>query len=158
EDPAIRDSGKVLGTSSASTSETLCELARQHMQAERTLDAQLCCEQALAADPHCADAMHLMGRLALRAEQVDHAIHWFTRAVEQEEKPRYLLDLGQAARQQGRFEDALRAFDRAAELDIASAEAWKPFAQLLADLGRRHEAAMAFQQVLKLDPGDADAT
>jgi tetratricopeptide (TPR) repeat protein len=43
------------------------------------------------------------------------------------------------------------------ELDVDSAEAWKPLAQILADLNRHHEAALSFQHVLKLDPSDADA-
>jgi len=53
------------------TPAALCELGRRHLEAGRTLDAQLCCQQALATDPGSADAMHLMGLLSLRAEQAD---------------------------------------------------------------------------------------
>ena len=144
-------------SSAAMTPAALCELGHHHLEAGRTLDAQLCCRQALAIDPSFADALYLMGLLAQNAEQFDHAIVWFSRAIEQEEKPRFLLSLGHALKRHGRLEDAFKVFDRAVELDIDSAEAWKPLAQFLADLNRRDEAALAFQHALKLDPQDADA-
>jgi tetratricopeptide (TPR) repeat protein len=40
---------------------------------------------------------------------------------------------------------------------VDSSAAWKPLAQLLADLGRFQEASLSFQHVLKLDPTDAEA-
>src|SRR6185437_8755170 len=139
------------------TPAALCELGRRHLEAGRTLDAQLCCQQALATDPGFADAMHLMGLLSLRAEQADHAIEWFARAVQCDQKPAYLLSLGHTLRRQGRLEEAFRALDKAVEIDIESPAAWKALAQLLARLDRRDEAALSFQHVLKLDPEDADA-
>jgi len=144
-------------SSAATTPAALCELGHRHFAEGRTLDAQLCCQEALAIDPNFADALYLMGLLAQKAAQLDHAIAWFSRAVQQGEKPRYLLSLGHALKHLGRLEEAFKAFDRAVELDIESAEAWKPLAQMLADLNRRDEAALAFQHVLKLDPQDADA-
>jgi tetratricopeptide (TPR) repeat protein len=135
----------------------LCELGHRHLKAGRTLDAQLCCRQALAMDSGFAEALHLMGLLSLHTEQADHAIEWFNRAVQHEEKPAYLLSLGNALRQQGRLEEAFRPLDRAVETDIESPEAWKALAGLLADLNRHNEATLSFQHVLKLDPRDGDA-
>ena len=108
-------------------------------------------------DAGFAGALHLMGLLSLRTEQADHAIEWFNRAVQREEKPVYLLSLGNTLRRQGRLEEAFRPLDRAVEIDIESAEAWKALAGLLADLNRHNEATLSFQHVLKLDPGDGDA-
>ncbi len=139
------------------TPAALCDLGHQHLKAGRILDAQMCCEQALAADGNCADAMHLMGLLSLQADQSDHAVEWFARAVRHDEKPAYLLSLGNTFKHQRRLDDAFRTLDRAVEIDIDSPLAWKALAQLLADLNRREEAALAFQHVLKLDPDDADA-
>ncbi|HTC99624.1 MAG TPA: tetratricopeptide repeat protein [Bradyrhizobium sp.] len=68
-----------------------------------------------------------------------------------------LVGLGTELKQQGRIEEAFRALDRAAALDVESAAAWKPLAQLYADIGRLQEASLSFQHVLKLDPSDADA-
>jgi tetratricopeptide (TPR) repeat protein len=155
-----RAAGKRQRTASgtgARTPAALCELAHRHLQAGRTLDAQICCQQALATDSGFADALHLMGLLALRAEQPDHAIEWFSRAVQHDQRPAYLLSLGNTLRRQGRLEEAFRPLDRAVEIDIESAEAWKALARLLADLNRHHEATLSFQHVLKLDPRDGDA-
>jgi tetratricopeptide (TPR) repeat protein len=155
-----RDAGQDLKTASgvaANTPAELCELGFRHLQSGEMLDAQLCCQQALSIDANFADALHLMGLLSLRADQADHAVEWLARAVSEVPKPRFLVDLGHAQRKLGRLEEAFKAFDRAVELDIDLAEAWKGLAQILADLNRHQEAALSFQHVLKLDPSDADA-
>ena len=69
-------------------------------------------------DSGFADALHLMGQLSLRTEQADHAIEWFSRAVQRDPKPAYLLSLGNTLRRQGRLEEAFRPLDRAVEIDI----------------------------------------
>jgi Tfp pilus assembly protein PilF/ADP-heptose:LPS heptosyltransferase len=68
-----------------------------------------------------------------------------------------LLDRGHALKAEGRIEESFNAFNKAVELDIDSAAAWKALAEILADLNRHHEAGLSFQHVLKLDPADADA-
>jgi tetratricopeptide (TPR) repeat protein len=141
----------------AKTAVALCELGHRHLEAGCILDAQMCCQQALAADATCAEAMHLMGLLSLHANQADHAIEWFARAVRHDEKSAHLLSLGNLLKHQRRLDDAFRALNRAVEIDIDSPQAWKALAQLLAELNRREEATLAFQHVLKLDPEDADA-
>src|SRR6516165_8938835 len=59
----------------------LCAAGFRHFEAERALDAQLCCREALAIDPHHADTMHLMGLLSLQAAQYDLALEWLSRAI-----------------------------------------------------------------------------
>ena len=98
-----------------------------------------------------------MGLLSLHAEQSDHAVEWFSRAIRIDAKPRYLVSLGHALKRQGRLEEAVRVFNKAVELDLDSAEAWKSLAQILADFKRQDEAIRAFQHVFKLDSTDADA-
>lgn len=70
---AAQASKKTAG-SGASTAAALYELAHRHMQAGCPLDAQLCCQQALAIDSDHAETLHLMGLLCLQARQYDHAI------------------------------------------------------------------------------------
>jgi Tfp pilus assembly protein PilF len=66
---------------SAGSPATLSQAGMQHLQAGRQLDAQLCCQQALAIDPNHADTLHLMGLLSLQAEQSDLAVEWIAHAV-----------------------------------------------------------------------------
>src|SRR5579859_3988152 len=148
---------KTAPSTEATTPAALCELARQHLQAGRNLDAQLYCQQALTTDSHFAEALYLMGLLSLRAEQADHAIEWFTRAIRQDPKPGYLIGLGAGLKRQGRLEEAFKTIEQAVRLDTDSPDAWKALGQCLADLKRYAEAALAFREALARDPCDADA-
>ena len=94
------------------------------MQAGRHLEAQLCCRNALAADPNHRDSLHLMGMLCLRAQQYDHAIEWIARANQQDVKSDYLFGLATALEQQGLYQEALKAYDRAVQLRPDDAELW----------------------------------
>jgi tetratricopeptide (TPR) repeat protein len=133
------------------------EAGLAHMQAGRYLDAQLCCQQALAGDPHHADALHLMGLLSLHAKHYDHAVEWIARAVRQEPKPNYVASLGTALQRQGRREEALKAYDKAVQLKPDDAELWRCLGNILLELERFDHALPSFQQVLKLNPRHQDA-
>ena len=52
----------------------LCEAGLRHMRAGQYLEAQVCCQQALAIDPDHTDTLHLMGLLSVQTRQYDHAI------------------------------------------------------------------------------------
>jgi tetratricopeptide (TPR) repeat protein/ADP-heptose:LPS heptosyltransferase len=132
----------------------LCEEGAAHLRAGRLLDAQMRCEQALAADPAHADSLHLMGLLSLQSRQYDHAVEWISRAIQQNPKPGYLVSLGTTLRQQGRHDEALQVYDKAIQLKPDDANLWKKLGEALIDLGRRPDALLAFQQALKLDPHD----
>jgi tetratricopeptide (TPR) repeat protein len=134
------------------TTASLYEAGLAHMAAGRFLDAQVCCQQALAADSNNPDALHLMGLLAFQAGQLDHAIAWIGRAIRQNPKPDYLANLGSALRQAGRLEEALQVFDKAIQLKPDDPLLWCRLAGILAALGRNAEALLGYQHALKLDP------
>jgi tetratricopeptide (TPR) repeat protein len=139
--------------SDAGTPAALYQAGLGHLRAGRILDAQLCCQQALALDSAHADTLHLMGLLCLAAKQHDHALQWISRAIQQDPKPEYLTSLGTALRQQGRYEEALKAFDKAVQLKPEAAELWNNLGDALVDLGRPADALLGFQHALKLAPG-----
>jgi tetratricopeptide (TPR) repeat protein len=127
------------------------------MRAERYLDAQVYCQQALALDSKHADALHLMGLLSLHATQYDHAVEWISRAITQDPRPEFLFTLGTALRQQKRYEEALKVFDKAVQLKPDKAELWTGLGRALVDLDRRAEALLSFQHALTLNPRNWDA-
>jgi tetratricopeptide (TPR) repeat protein len=127
------------------------------MQAGRHLDAQLCCEQALAIDPHHVESLHLMGLLSLQARQYDHAIAWVARANRQAPKAQHLVSLGIAFTQQGLHGEALKAFEAAAKTIPGDIEAWLHLGNALETLARPAEALTSYQHALKLDPRHAGA-
>ena len=137
---------------SATTPAALCEAGVQHLSAGRHLDAQICCEKALALDPGHADTLHLTGLLCLQAGQYDHAIEWVSRAIRQQPKTDYLASLGTALLRLGRREEALATFDKAVQLDPSNANLWKNFGDVLAEMARLPEAVLTYQHALKLDP------
>jgi tetratricopeptide (TPR) repeat protein len=136
----------------ASTPAALYEAGLGHMQAARHLDAQLCCQQALAADANHADSLHLMGLLCLQAQQYDHAVAWIARAIRQDPKAAYLSSLGVTLQHQGRYEDALNTFDKAIQLKPDDAELWTKLGSVLTELQRLDDAVLGYQQALKLNP------
>jgi tetratricopeptide (TPR) repeat protein len=142
----------------ASTPDDLREAGLGHLQAGRYLDAQICCQRALALDAGHTDTLHLMGLLHLQDEQYDFAIEWIARAIRQgSPKPVYLWSLGAALQKQGRYEEALKAFDKAVQLKPDDAELWRNLGEVLIDLDRPDEAILGFQHALTLNPRHWDA-
>jgi tetratricopeptide (TPR) repeat protein len=131
-------------------------MGRRQMQAGRSLDAQLCCRQALALEPNHVDTLHLMGLLSLQAKQYDHAIAWIARANLQDRKADYLCSLGIALEQQGLHSEALKAFDRGVKVKPDDAELWAALGNAHARLGHQAEALLSCQRVAKLNPPNPD--
>jgi tetratricopeptide (TPR) repeat protein len=142
----------------AGTPAALYEAGLGHMQAARHLDAQICCQQALAADANHADSLHLMGLLCLQAQQYDHAVEWIARAIRQSPKAAYLSSLGVTLQRQGRHEEALNTFDKAIQLKPDDAELWTKLGSVLTELQRLDDAILGYQQALKLNPRHWNAT
>ncbi len=147
------DSGPGQPGSDASAS---YEQGLQYLRAGRHLEAQVCCQRALALEPDHPDFLHLAGLLAYEAGGNDDAMEWFSRAIGKEAKPEYLTSLGAVLQRMRRFEEALQAFDRAVQLRPDAAN-WKNLANQLFDLQRMDEALRAYRGVLERDPRDWDA-
>jgi tetratricopeptide (TPR) repeat protein len=138
-------------SSSATTPDALYEAGLRHLRAERYLDAQICCRQALAIASGHAGTLHLMGLLSLQAKQFDHAVEWLAGAIRQDPKPEYLLSLGTALRHLGRREEALKAIDKAVQLKPEDPDLWKSLGDVLVELERPADALLSFQHALKLN-------
>jgi tetratricopeptide (TPR) repeat protein len=134
------------------TPAVLHEAGLKHLMEGRPLEAQVCCQQALAIQHDHADALHLMGLLSLQGGQHDHAVEWLTRAIRQDPRTDYLTTLGIALKQMGRLDEALRVFDKAVQLKPDDAELWKHLGGMLLALDRSAEALLAYQHALHLAP------
>ena len=127
------------------------------MRAGRSLDAQVCCKQALATNSNHAGALHLMGLLSLQAGSYEQAAEWIAGAVARDPKPEYLLSYAIALRHQGRRQQGLDALDAAIRIKPDDADLWQGRGELLVELARPADALQSFQQVLKLKPQHWDA-
>ena len=132
----------------------LYEAGLQHFDAGRSLEAQICCQKALALDAQHADTLHLVGLLSLHSKQYDHAVEWISRAIRQQPKADYLAGLGTALLNQGRREEALATFETAARLKPDDPTSWRNLGNALADIGRLEDAILRFQHTLELDSTD----
>jgi tetratricopeptide (TPR) repeat protein len=149
---ATKSSKAARNTATVNTPAALYVAGLQHLLAGRHLDAQICCQQALTLDAEHADTLHLMGQLSLHAKQYDHALEWLSRAIRREPKTEYLTSLGNMLLQQGRREDALATFDKAAQLNPTDADVWRNLGNVLAEMGRHGDAILSFQHALRLNP------
>ena len=137
-----RAAGKTPAPSRAASPDpaALYQAGIAHLRAGRMLDAQVCGQQALTADPGHADSLHLMSLITIAAEHFDLAAEWARRAVAQGTKPEYLFTLGSVLRQQKQFEEALRAFEQAARLKPQAVDLWRAVANVMVDLNRTDRA------------------
>jgi tetratricopeptide (TPR) repeat protein len=135
----------------------LLDAGYRHMRAGRYLDAQLCCQEALAINPEHAETLHLMGLVLVHDKQYDHALEWISRAIGLEPRPDYLTSLGTVLVNLGRHEEALKAFDKAVQLKPLDPDLWRNLGNVLVDAERPADAILSFQHALKLDPRHWDA-
>jgi tetratricopeptide (TPR) repeat protein len=150
-------SAKITPGTHAITPAALCELGFNFLKAGQVAEAEACSRQALTQQPDHADALHLMGIVAFRKQQYDHAVEWIAGAIRQVPKPEYLLSLGNALQQSGRLEEALKAYDRGVMFKPEDAELWKCMGNVLVKLERSDEAVLSFQHALKFNPRHLEA-
>src|SRR5258705_6790118 len=150
-------SAKIAPGPRATTPAALCELGFSLLQAGQVAEAEGCSRQALTQQPDHADALHLMGTVAFRKQQYNHAVEWIAGALRQVPKPEYLLSLGNALQQSGRLEEALKAYDRGVMFEPEDAELWKCMGNVLVKLERSDEAVLSFQHALKFNPRHLEA-
>jgi tetratricopeptide (TPR) repeat protein/ADP-heptose:LPS heptosyltransferase len=139
------------------TPAALCADGFRLRGASRPLDAAQCCQRALSLDPSSSDAMHLMGLLSFDGGQYDHAIEWLARAIRQVPKAEYLKHLGAVLQHVKRYEEALKAFDKAIQFQPDSAELWCCIGGVFLQLGRDNEALSSYQRALQLTPDNFEA-
>jgi len=149
---AARKSEAKPGGRDAATPAALHEAGLGHRRAGRPLDAQLCCQQALAIDAAHADSQHLMGLLSFDAGQYDHAVQWIARALKQDVRPEYLFSLGTALKQQGRRDEAVLAFQHVLGLEPGHCDAAHECGALLYERGRLSDALGYLEPCLELRP------
>lgn len=129
-----------LASPKANLADALYKAGIGYMRAGRYLDAQVRCERALANDPSHAGSQYLMGLLSLHAKQSAAAVEWLTAAIRRDPKPEYISSLGTALLEEGRKEEALKAFHTALQIKPDDPELWVNLGNALADMKRLPDA------------------
>src|SRR5438874_120804 len=93
-------------------------IAVQQKQAGQVQAAEQICHEILAADPRNADALHLLGVIALEIGRHAFAVESITRAIELDAtQSAFFANLGNALTAQGQLDKAIACFCRAIELN-----------------------------------------
>lgn len=134
------------------------EQAVQHHQAGRLPQAETIYRRVLAIQPNHADALHLLGALALRVGQAQVALELIGRASAIEPRSQHFLNsLGNAFHALGQVDRAAAAFAQAVQIDPQFAEGYSNLGSELLELGQIEPAIAACQNAIQLKPELADA-
>jgi predicted O-linked N-acetylglucosamine transferase (SPINDLY family) len=142
------------------TSPTLNQALRQafgHHRAGRLTEAEDLYHQVLAQVPDHADALYLLGLLALQAGQAERAVDLIGRSVAlRPDDAAARSNLGVALDQAGRPDEAIAAYHSAIAIEPGHAWAHANLGNVLNAQGRLDEAVAVYQRALQLDPGLAE--
>ena len=124
-----------------------------HHGAGRLAEAESVYRRVLADHPRHADALHLLGALALQGGKPAEAVDWMVQAIRSApDNAACFSNLASALRRLGRRDEALACCRRALVLDAGSGDVLNNVANVLSDQGRHAEAATALRRLLRLRP------
>lgn len=132
--------------------------ALQHHQAGRLREAEGIYRRVLAADPHNADGLHLLGMIAHADGRHEAAVQMISEAIAiNPNEPHYHSNLGTVVQAQGKLDEALGCFERALALKPDLAEVHINFGNILQAQGKLDEAVACQERALALKPDCAEA-
>ena len=135
----------------------LTEAVRLH-QAGQLNQAAALYRQVLTADPNSADALHLLGMVALQQGQAQTAAELIARAIVfNDREASYHSHFALALQTLGDMQGAVTNYRRALALKPDDPDAYNNMGNALAAQDRPQEAAAAFRRALALQPGNAVA-
>lgn len=122
--------------------------------ARRFIEAERCFQSVLQQDARHPDALHMMGLLAIEADQFSIAIDYLQKALKRlPRQPMYLNNLGNAMILARKPEEALRHLRKAIKLSPRYAEAHNNLGRAHRALSEPYEARKCFARALAIQPG-----
>jgi tetratricopeptide (TPR) repeat protein len=141
----------------ATISEALV-IAIQHHQAGRLQVAEQIYQRVLQAEPHQADALHLLGVIAQQMGKPEVAVEYIGRAIAvNSTEALFHNNLGNAWKEQGDLEKAVACYRRALELKPDYAAAHLNLGNVWKDQGKLEEAIACYHRAVELRPDYAEA-
>ena len=135
--------------------ESLFAQAHAHHCAGRMDDAARLYEKLLKAQPANADALHLLGVIAMQRRDFARARKLISAAlIQHPDHPNLLNSLGETLRQAGLYPEAEPLLRRALQLAPGNADALNNLGALLTATGRPGEAVSCFESALLSRPQD----
>src|SRR5579863_3938172 len=98
------------------STDQLLQNVHEHLAAFRLAEAEQGCRQILSLDPQHAEALHLLGLIAMQVEKPGVAIDLISRAVLiDSSQAEYFNNLGNAYLREGQTDKAIEAWQRCLE-------------------------------------------
>jgi protein O-GlcNAc transferase len=136
----------------------ILEVAIAHHQAGRLQQAADAYRKVLHAEPQNAEALRLLGLVAMQTGNPDHALGLLHRSLTSDAtNPWTHNNLGEVHRLRNEPDLAVKCFARAIALKPDFIEALRSLAAIHAAEGRHAEAALVYGSILKSRPDDAAA-
>lgn len=127
-------------------------------QAGQLAQAEAIYRQLIVQVPQHADAMHLLGLIAVATGHADQGADWIRKAISHSPvQAVYHANLGVALHRLGRHEEALASLTHSLALAPGSAETLCNLGEVLHSLGRSDEALANCRRALALRPDYPDA-
>jgi tetratricopeptide (TPR) repeat protein len=140
-----------------SISETMSE-AHAHWNAGRGGQAEMSCKHVLAVWPGQADALHLLGLMALTYGNLDLAISYLREACAAPHAPAiYYSNFAELCRQKGLLTEGEAAARQALTLEPNLPQAWNNLGIILQESGKYEESLECLKNLLQLQPQNAEA-
>jgi protein O-GlcNAc transferase len=136
----------------------LLEQGFKNQQAGRLEQAENFYRQALKADPHNPDGLHLLGLVVNETGDPNEAIKLLAKAVKADPANAEISNnLGQLYKTAGRLDKAAGAYRAAIKADPNFSDAHSNLGNALVDDGKIEDAIGHYQKALDLDPDNARA-
>lgn len=135
----------------------LVEEGLLHHRGGRLQEARARYEAALARMPRHADALHLLGVIAMQEQRYADALDLIGRAIEISPQATYFDNLGSTLRGWGKLEAAVESYEQAIALDSNHFRSHNNLGLVLQQMRLPAAAAARFRQAVSIDPRFAEA-
>jgi tetratricopeptide (TPR) repeat protein len=133
--------------------------ALRHHQAGRLSEAKQIYGEILAADPHHADALHLLGMIEYQGRRYEDAAQLIEQAIaNRPDQAHYHSNLGTVLHSQGKQDEAAECYERALALQPNLSEIHINLGNILLAQRKLDEAVASYERALALKPECAEGS
>lgn len=141
----------------ASEASRALETATKLLSAGRLAEAKTICQKLLSKYPKDAEALNMLGVIAISETRQSEAVHYFQTAVSYDpNNVGYLYNLGRLFMRLNRIELAIPVYMRIIKLDPKYANAVTAVAEFFQKMGRADKGLPILDKYLETDPNSPD--
>lgn len=134
------------------------KLAREHLQANRLVEAEKVARDIIEARSSNADAHHILGVISFKQNKIERAIKSLERAIELAPRTAgFHANIAEMYRQRGQPELGLAAGEKAISLDPVNSQAWNNLGIICFDRGDFERSAECYRNAVSAQEDFAHA-